>query len=323
MVLLLIVALRSSQYLPSTPTRLLACDSPRARLSKSIQVPREASIPLLSETWKSLRDIFDAHPPQPLTLKKVTFKTAEHFPDIDLIKNHTELSLADAEATRLSHVEVVKKLPSYPAGVFSGRGIIMLAGGRYSDYAATGLGMLREINCRLPIEVWMKDEKEEKAGWCDELRDEGMVCRRVSDYMDVSKIEHGYQLKISSILFSSFEQILFLDGDNIPVRKPDEVFDSKSFMETGVVLWMDYWRHTGSPLLPYILGLTQEASDILIQEQNKTVESGQLMWDKKRHWKVKAHHPIPVSMEINSRYFDSPCAWQRTTITMVRNTFTP
>lgn len=320
--LLLVVALRSGQYLPSTPTRLLACDSPRALLSKSIPVPREASIPLLSETWKSLRDIFDAHPPQPLTLKKIAFETAEHFPDIELIKNHTELSLADAEATRLSHVEVIKKLPSYPAGVFSGRGIIMLAGGPYSDYAATGLGMLREINCRLPIEVWMKDEKEEKAGWCDELRDEGMACRRVSDYMDVSKIEHGYQLKISSILFSSFEQILFLDGDNIPVRKPDEVFDSKSFMDTGVVLWMDYWRHTGSPLLPYILGLTQEASDILIQEQNKTVESGQLMWDKKRHWKVKAHHPIPVSMDINSRHFDSLCAWQLTTISMVRNTIT-
>lgn len=286
MVLLLVVALRGSQYLPSTPPHLLACDSPRAHLLKSIPVPREASIPLLSETWKSLRDIFHAHPPQPLTLKKVTFNTDEHFPDIDIIKDHTYLSSADVEATRLSHVEVTKKLPSYPEGVFSGRGIVMLAGGQYSDYAATGLGMLREINCRLPIEVWMKDEKEEKAGWCDELRDEGMVCRRVSDYMDVSKLEHGYQLKISSILFSSFEQILFLDGDNIPVRKPDGVFDSKSFMDTGVVLWRDYWRHTGSPFLPYVLGLTQQASDILIQEQNKTVESGQLMWDKKRHWKV-------------------------------------
>ena len=322
MVLLVVAALRGG-HLPSTHTHLLACNSPRARLLKSIPVPREASIPLLSQTWKSLQDTFVAHPPQPLTLKKVTFKTAEHFPDIDTIKNHTDLSLADAQATQLSHIEVTKKLPSYPERVFSGRGIVMLAGGRYSDYAATGLGMLREINCRLPIEVWMKDEKEEKAGWCDELRDEGMVCRRVSDYMDVSKLEHGYQLKIISILFSSFEQILFLDGDNIPVRKPDGVFDSKSFMDTGVVLWTDYWRHTGSPFLPYVLGLTQEASDILIQEQNKTVESGQLMWDKKRHWKVQAHHPIPVSMEINSRCFDSPCAWQLITITMVRNTITP
>lgn len=299
MVLLLVVALRSSQYLPSTPTHLLACSSPRAHLLKSIPVPREASIPLLSEIWKSLRDIFDGHPPQPLTLKKVTFKTEEHFPEIDIIKNHTNLSLADAQATRLSHVEVTKKLPSYPEGIFSGRGIIMLAGARYSDYAATGLGMLREINSRLPIEVWMKDEKEEKAGWCDELRNEGMACRRVSDYMDVSKLEHGYQLKATSILFSSFEQILFLDGDNIPIRKPDGVFDSKSFMDSGVVLWTDYWRHTGSPFLPYIIGLTQEASDVLIQEQNKTIESGQLMWDKKRHWKVQAHHPIPVAMEIN------------------------
>lgn len=196
------------------------------------------------------------------------------------------MSESDARATRDNHVAVTKKLLSYPQGLYSGRGIVMLAGGRYSGYAATGLGMLREIGCTLPVEVWMKDKKEEKSGWCQELRKEGMVCRRLSDYMDVSKMEHGYQLKILSILFSSFEQVLFLDGDNVPVRNPNGVFDSKSFTDTGVVLWSDYWRHSGALVLPYILGLSDGPSEVLIQEKNKTVESGQLMWDKKRHWKV-------------------------------------
>lgn len=144
--------------------------------------------------------------------------------------------------------------------------------------------MLREIGSKLPIEVWVKDHTEEKAGWCDEIKHEGMVCRRISDYMDLSQNKHGYQLKISSILFSSFEEILFLDADNVPIRNPDAIFESESFTNTGVVLWKDYWKHSGAPLLPYIVGISEDASEIL--RSDDTVESGQLVWDKKRHWKV-------------------------------------
>lgn len=285
-ILLLVLALRATQYFTLTPTHFLACDSPRHRLVKSILIPKESSPALLSQLWAKLQKVFDAHPPHPLTLQPKKFDSGGDFPDIEAIRNQTEISDADVAATRASHVEVTKKLWAYPRGLYSGRGIVMLAGGRYSGYASTGLGMLREIGCTLPVEVWMKDKEEEKAGWCKELRDEGMVCRRLSDYMDVSKMKHGYQMKVNSILLSSFEQVLFLDGDNVPVRNPNGVFDSKSFTDTGVVLWSDYWRHSGSPVLPYILGLSDKPSEILIQEKNKTVESGQLMWDKRRHWKV-------------------------------------
>lgn len=285
-VLLLIVGLRVTQYLSSTPTNFLTCDSPRDRLAKSITLPREPSVVLLSQIWNKLQSVFDTYPPHPLTLRQKKFPTGGKFPDIEFIRNQTDISEDDAKESRANHVEVTKRLVPYPKGLYSGRGIVMLAGGRYSGYASTGLGMLRETGCTLPVEVWMKDTQEEKPGWCKELRNEGMVCRRLSDYMDVSKLEHGYQLKINSILLSSFEQVLFLDGDNVPVRNPDGIFDSKSFTDTGVVLWSDYWRHSGAPILPYILGITGEASEVLIQEENKTVESGQLMWDKKRHWKV-------------------------------------
>lgn len=288
-VLLLIVGLRLTQYFSSTPTSFLTCDSPRDRLAKSITLPREPSVVLLSQTWNKLQSVFDTYPPHPLTLRQKKFPTGGKFPDIEFIRNQTDISEDDAKESRANHVEVTKRLVPYPKGLFSGRGIVMLAGGRYSGYASTGLGMLRETGCTLPVEVWMKDRQEEKPGWCKELRNEGMVCRRLSDYMDVSKLEHGYQLKINSILLSSFEQVLFLDGDNVPVRNPDGIFDSKSFTDTGVVLWSDYWRHSGAPILPYILGITGEASEVLIQEENKTVESGQLMWDKKRHWKVRMH----------------------------------
>lgn len=148
--------------------------------------------------------------------------------------------------------------------------------------------MLREIGSTLPVEIWMKDKAEEKAGWCKDILQDGMVCRRLSDYMDISKMESGYQLKVNSILFSSFEQILFLDADNVPVKNPDSIFDAHTFTETGVILWPDYWKHSGAPLLPYEVGLSDDASELFRQDQ--TAESGQLVWDKKRHWKVNGRN---------------------------------
>lgn len=159
----------------------------------------------------------------------------------------------------------------------------MLAGGRYSGFAPTGLGMLRETGSSLPVEVWMKDHSEEKQGWCQELLREGMACRFLGDYMDVDALKHGYQYKIFTILFSAFEQVLFLDADNIPVRNPDTVFLSEAFTGTGAVLWPDYWKSTSMPELPYIIGLSDGTSTMLEGEQ--TVESGQIVWDKSRHWK--------------------------------------
>lgn len=280
------VIFRVSQYFTPKANIFGRCNSRREYLAHSLPVPPAVPPATLSRIWKDLQVIFDAHPPHPLTLGQPKFHTGGKFPDIELIRNQTTISKSDAEATRNSHVEVTQKIPSYPEHTYAGRGIVMLAGGRYSDYASTGLGMLRELGSTLPVEVWMKDEKEEKPEWCQELEGEGMACRRMSDYMDVAFMEHGYQLKINSILLSSFEQVLFLDADNVPIRKPDGIFESKGFIDTGAVLWKDYWKHSGAPILPYVLGITGEASEVLIQEEEKTVESGQLIWDKKRNWKV-------------------------------------
>lgn len=238
----------------------------------------------LSRTWKALQAIYDAHPPQPLNLDLKPFDSIANFPPLEAIKTHTNISSADAQVARASHVAVTQKLVPYPSHLFSGQGIVVLAGGRYTGFATTGLGMLREIGSKLPVEVWVKDQSEEREGWCTELAKEGVACRRLRDYMDTELLEHGYQLKISAILFSSFEQILFLDADNLPVVNPDVIFTSNSFTDTGVVMWPDYWKHSGSPTLPYIVGLSDGPSEVLREDQ--TAESGQLVWDKKRHWKV-------------------------------------
>ena len=194
------------------------------------------------------------------------------------------LSDDQARASRASHDEVMLHLPKYPEDRFAGRGVVMLAGGRYSEFAATSLGMLRQVGSELPVEVWAKDASEEMPGWCSELAKEGIACRRLSDYMDLAHLKHPYQWKVFTMLFSSFREILFLDADDMPIENPDTIFDSEVYQNNGVILWPDYWKHSGSPWLPYILGISEQKSDMLYDE--KSVESGQMFWHKQTHWKV-------------------------------------
>lgn len=190
----------------------------------------------------------------------------------------------DAKTTRNRNKDVIKNLPAYPNERYNDRGIVMLAGGRYSEYAATSLGMVREMQSKLPVEVWYKDEAEDMPGWCMELESEGMACRKLSDYMDTDELKHPYALKIFTILFSSFEEILFLDADSCPIVNPDQIFDSEVYKKNGVILWPDYWKHTGSPWVPYLIGSSAAQSEMYMDE--RSVESGQIVWNKQRHWKV-------------------------------------
>ncbi len=263
----------------------LTCRPRPYEVSNPIGLPKTSDVGLLSATWIGLESNFKAHPPHPKELPKIAFQTGYDMPSWELIQNHTNLSAEDAQFSRASHAEVLKKLPEYPKKAYSGRGLIMLAGGRYNMYAATALGVIRQTGSKLPIEVWMNDTAEEKEGWCDELAREGMVCKWLSDYAGVEARQQGYQLKVMTMMFSSFEQFLFLDADNQSIKNPDTIFDSNSFVDTGAILWPDYWGHTGAPYLPYVVGLSDEASDLF--REDRTVESGQIVWDKKRHWKVR------------------------------------
>ena len=225
--------------------------------------------------------MFDSTPTTPPELVKPKHVSQ---PKADVLEDLLPLNAADCLATRLQHAKLVRHLPVYPEKTYNGSGIVMLAGGIYSEYAATSLGMIREMGSMLPVEVWMKDKSEEKKGWCAELEREGMACRMLADYMDTAALSNPYQLKVFTIFFSSFEEVLFLDADNMPMKNPDSIFHAVEYRKWGAVLWPDYWPHSGSPWLPYILGISDERSEVLKGEIS--AESGQILWNKRTHWKV-------------------------------------
>ena len=272
-------------------SRYFACD-PARHNPHSIRPPPPLDAEYTASLWRTLQDIFDGNVPTPAHLDQPHHIPDLGFPPKDKLGSFFNLSADEAKASRATHARVLTALPPYPAAngdaepPFKGRGIVMLAGARYSEFAATSLGMLRESGSKLPVEVWARDEAEETPGWCAELAGEGIACRRLVDHVDISALKHPYQWKVFTLLFSSFREVLFLDADDMPVRDPDDVFESEAYRQQGTILWPDYWKHSGSPWLPYIIGTNEEKSDMYMDE--KSVESGQIVWDKERHWKVRS-----------------------------------
>lgn len=280
-------------YIYSAPIHHITTLAPKpAPKCRMLPVPSPiADSAAASKLWDTLVSLFDAHkPPQdfqrpgsPLDMPAPS--------DWNTIKTWLSISPEEMEAARETHAAFVREIPAYPEHLYNGRGIVMVVGGVYSEYGTTSLGMLRHVKSTLPVEAWMKDSSEETIGLCENFAREGVACRLLSDYVDVSGFTEGFQFKIASIFVSSFQDVLFLDADNIPVRDPEAIFDSREFQEAGAVLWPDFWKSTESPMTGYITG----ASDKVAQAPSElqTVEAGQMLWDKKRHWKVGK--PLSVS----------------------------
>jgi len=90
-----------------------------------------------------------------------------------------------------------------------------------------------------------------------------------------------FQYKVFAMLFSSFENIFFLDADNIAVLNPDDLFTSAPFIEHGMVLWKDFWIETISPIYFNIISKT-----IPPNLTHMSCEAGQLILSKDKHAKT-------------------------------------
>lgn len=162
------------------------------------------------------------------------------------------------------------------------RGIVMTAGGKYMPIAVVSLRMLRSTGSTLPVELWMLSQDEYEPEICEGyLRDMNVTCKVISDYFGTVPTRHEikhFQVKILAILFSQFEDLLFLDSDAIPVEEPDKLFDTNPYLTHRLVLWPDYWASTASPLFYQIAGTG--APELW---ERPTIESGQLLVSKSEY----------------------------------------
>lgn len=166
------------------------------------------------------------------------------------------------------------------------RGIISTANNDALAIQTSALWMMRSSGSTLPVEVWFFDYESWEDDVCNEIYPSlGAKCMFMIDYIppdlgEWSKLLMGnkFVFKTLTILFSSFEQTLFLDCDAFPVLNPDSIFETEPFNSTGLVLWPDYWANTASKEFYEIVGrpvpeLTERAAS----------ESGQILINKATH----------------------------------------
>ncbi|AAS52702.1 AER018Cp [Eremothecium gossypii ATCC 10895] len=200
---------------------------------------------------------------------------------------------------------------------YSGAGIVTVGGGKFSMLALLLIKSLRKVGTSLPVEVLIPPGEEEEYDYCSKLLPEvGAKCIYLKDVLPPAVINNhyfeGYQLKSAAIIASSFKDLLLLDADNIPILNLDDIFQSKPYVEHGLVLWPDFWRRSTSPdyyeiarvqvdynrrVRNHIDNLTpasvytqnmKDLSSIPMHDMEGTLpdpstESGQLLIDKERH----------------------------------------
>jgi hypothetical protein len=161
----------------------------------------------------------------------------------------------------------------------TGRGIVICAGGVQMFTNAWVLVWLlrKELECRLPIEVWHLGSAEMSTGMRAML--EGLGAKVVDAHEVLSRfparIADGWQLKPYALIMSSFREVLMLDADNVPVVDPSFLFESPEFVSTGAIFWPDVVD------LSKDNPIWQELD--LPAAQRTSFETGQVLVDKGRH----------------------------------------
>ncbi|KAK9481592.1 mannosyltransferase putative-domain-containing protein [Lipomyces starkeyi] len=195
------------------------------------------------------------------------------------------LSAEDQQAVKNSHSFMVKQALHKAPNVFYNcgtRGIVTTAGPRYVPILLVSLRMLRRSGSKLPVEVFLGSWDEYNSTICEGIFPSlGARCRVLTDIYNkapsVTKPEH-FQFKIFAILFSSFEDVLFLDADAFPGNNPDDLFLTEPYSSYGLVTWPDIFGNTASPLYFQIASISEPPVNLRLSS-----ESGQLLLSKSKH----------------------------------------
>lgn len=239
------------------------------------------------EFWRSFQSLLassnpDCPPPKRLDSSgAIGFNPTKAPARPDLL----EMPDGDVEKMRTAHSKLVYKLNTDPPKMVytpGTQGIVSTAGGTYLPVLVISLRMLRRTGSKLPMEVFLADSAEYEPYICETVLPElNAKCIVLSDIIDKvpksASITH-YQYKVVAMLFSSFEELLFLDSDAFPIHEPKELFAAEPFASHGLVLWPDYWASTASPLFYNIT--SQPIPSMTLRQSSET---GEILISKNSH----------------------------------------
>lgn len=178
----------------------------------------------------------------------------------EMLSNYLRLSKDEVAALANTQRAFVEAMPTeYPSELLSlskfnrflkGDGIVYLGGGRYNQLVLLSLKVLRAHGSKLPVEVIIPKRLDYDIDLCTiVLPTMNASCKIMSDFLPapIMAMIGGFQYKTVALLISSFENVLYLDADNIPVKNVDSLFNNKPFTDQHLVIWPDLWRRSTSP----------------------------------------------------------------------------
>ncbi|CAK9440368.1 uncharacterized protein LODBEIA_P44680 [Lodderomyces beijingensis] len=200
----------------------------------------------------------------------------------ELLSMYLTLNQLEVDSLKKNHAKFLKlMMKEWPAPLLElntfndfmkGDGIVYLAGGKVDQVVFLSIKLMRDHGSRLPIEVILPKKEDYDAEFCGRILPTlNARCKIMTDYIPQSYLDNAmknvekckknsdpesqkypykalsYQMRSLAILISSFERVLYLDADILPLRNPDPLFENKPFTSHHMVVWPDFWRRSTSP----------------------------------------------------------------------------
>jgi hypothetical protein len=203
------------------------------------------------------------------------------------------------ENVRLAHIhlleEAIDGCRPYPAERNRGRGIVTCASAKpgwssgknlphgYFPGAWVLINELRRLGCTLPITFAHLGPAEWDSGLTRLIKPLGaeVLDLREAARRDPMRILAGWESKVFAVQQAPYEEVLFLDADNVPARDPAFLFDHPQYRQRGAIFWPDLPPCDRSEWIPDVVW-----HNIGLAPRNSIdFESGQLLIDKRRCWR--------------------------------------
>ncbi|KAK0717856.1 nucleotide-diphospho-sugar transferase [Lasiosphaeria miniovina] len=198
------------------------------------------------------------------------------------------LTATDEANMRASHAAYMSELAEFSRHLPYRRntnGIVTTAGAKNFGTVVPMVLALRQTGSRLPVEIVVDSSAPWVRTLCAEvLAPRNATCIFIEDVwagLDPQPKLERFQWKFISIVASSFQNVLFLDADVIPVHSPDSILapGSQPFASTGFITWPDFWAAGHTRLFYAIAGDVE----VPLVGARTTSESGIMAYDKARH----------------------------------------
>ena len=195
--------------------------------------------------------------------------------------------------------EILDRLSPYPAGVYSGRGIVVsvnakpgMSSGKdlshgYFPGAWAAVKELRRLGCQLPVLFAYLGDLEWDWSLTEMVKPLGVECLDLlrENEHDPMRILAGWESKVYAIIRAPFEEVLYLDADNLPLADPTFLFDTAVYREAGCVLWPDVGPHPSLGKKEWLPKEVWDAVGLPHDPDCRAAESGQLLINKRSWWR--------------------------------------